>query len=675
MDAQKFISEDENPFKVMSLFYNGYGMNITKIKGNPSIPGSYKALDKDWSHSLDDLFENSQSAYSLLMETWQQNTGIGLVLGWNNYHAIDVDHIGSTQFQCAPDLFPEYKKQIDELIKDFLIRLGLPENYPWVVISGSGTGFHIIFKAESLRTSFSSISYTPNLHYVYDRLNSERLFERLELRWRDHLVLPPSIHESGRKYRFWNCVPDKKPTMISLNAIDNLIMHYCGRVELKKYTYKGKEFTLAEYCKCYSEYDSWHYDHNVVEDSVEWLEKIDTSCALNSLALKYVLGKDVKTSNKAKALYYFKRADNDLSHFNLASLMACGYFNGTQFDVERCLNSVKDYRWLSYVEYDRYDETIPVKLFDQIRKNAESLNPGDMLLFIDTETTGLPRNYRAPTSALDNWPRLVQMCWILTTVDGQIVKQQKYIIRPNGFTIPSNSSSIHRITNTIAIQQGTEIDQVMKEFLEDVTNVRCIIGHNIEFDKHVVGSELIRLGYFDCLEGMNSYCTMKSTADFCKIPDDWGDYKYPKLQELYKKLFGRQFVNAHDAESDVKATMECFFELIDRKIISENMMSIISPNEKDEEKKQQEKQIVASTGVQCLARFLNEMDSDIDFIQKEDGKIVAILKRTNEEIEIEQQSQDQIRENGIGCMSDYEISDANIIRIRNRNTIFCKINR
>jgi len=36
-----------------------------------------------------------------------------------------------------------------------------------------------------------------------------------------------------------------------------------------------------------------------------------------------------------------------------------------------------------------------------------------MYLFFDTETTGLPRNYKAPATDLANWPRLVQIAWLL----------------------------------------------------------------------------------------------------------------------------------------------------------------------------------------------------------------------------------------------------------------------
>ena len=63
---------------------------------------------------------------------------------------------------------------------------------------------------------------------------------------------------------------------------------------------------------------------------------------------------------------------------------------------------------------------------------------------------------------------------------------------------------------------------------------------------------------------------MKQTVDFCAIPSTnsyYSDYKYPKLTELYTKLFGHAFSGAHDAMADIKATKECFFELKRRGII------------------------------------------------------------------------------------------------------------
>lgn len=56
---------------------------------------------------------------------------------------------------------------------------------------------------------------------------------------------------------------------------------------------------------------------------------------------------------------------------------------------------------------------------------------------------------------------------------------------------------------------------------------------------------------------------MKDTVDFCKIPGRGVGYKYPKLNELYKILFGDHFDGAHDAMVDVEATLRAFARLVE----------------------------------------------------------------------------------------------------------------
>ncbi len=45
-------------------------------------------------------------------------------------------------------------------------------------------------------------------------------------------------------------------------------------------------------------------------------------------------------------------------------------------------------------------------------------------------------------------------------------------------------------------------------------------------------------------------------------------YKRPKLEELHLLLFDEDFDNAHDALADTEACMRCFFELVERGVIS-----------------------------------------------------------------------------------------------------------
>ena len=140
------------------------------------------------------------------------------------------------------------------------------------------------------------------------------------------------------------------------------------------------------------------------------------------------------------------------------------------------------------------------------------------------------------------------------------------IIKPEGFVIPANATRIHGITTQRAKEEGVPLAEAIEQFQADLDVASFIVGHNIEFDKKIVGAEMIRLGKKDELEKKKSYCTMQSSIDFCRIPGVYG-YKYPKLQELYRKLFGENFEDAHHAMSDIEATEKCFWELRERKLI------------------------------------------------------------------------------------------------------------
>ena len=71
----------------------------------------------------------------------------------------------------------------------------------------------------------------------------------------------------------------------------------------------------------------------------------------------------------------------------------------------------------------------------------------------------------------------------------------------------------------------------------------------------------------DIFENKKLICTMKTTSSFCKIPGILG-YKYPTLSELFEKLFGKTFYDAHNSLADVRATYKCFFKLKEMNILN-----------------------------------------------------------------------------------------------------------
>lgn len=187
-----------------------------------------------------------------------------------------------------------------------------------------------------------------------------------------------------------------------------------------------------------------------------------------------------------------------------------------------------------------------------------------MKLFFDTETTGLPKDYNAPSNDVDNWPRLVQLGWLVVDDNEKMVSQGNYIIKPEGFVIPEESSSVHGITNDKAKEQGCDLLSVLRIFAKELIDADEIIGHNINFDIKVVDAEFIRNGVPARLRDAKSFCTMQESTNFCKLANKNGfsSYKWPNLQELHTKLFGVGFEDAHDAMIDILATKKCYYELI-----------------------------------------------------------------------------------------------------------------
>lgn len=184
-----------------------------------------------------------------------------------------------------------------------------------------------------------------------------------------------------------------------------------------------------------------------------------------------------------------------------------------------------------------------------------------MYLFFDTETTGLPKNYKAPVSDSENWPRLVQLAWLWYDAEGNKWEGYNFIIKPEGFVIPEEVSNIHRISQERALKEGRPLGEVLDFFAEEVNKAGFVVGHNIDFDYHIVGAEYYRLGKKNPLDAANQICTMKSSANLCALANGRGGYKWPNLNELHNRLFNKGFEDAHDAMVDVEATARCFFAL------------------------------------------------------------------------------------------------------------------
>ena len=199
-----------------------------------------------------------------------------------------------------------------------------------------------------------------------------------------------------------------------------------------------------------------------------------------------------------------------------------------------------------------------------------------MYLIFDTETTGLPRNWNAPLSDRDNWPRCIQIAWQLHDDMGNVIECQDYLVRPDGFNIPFDAEKIHGISTELAAAKGISLEEMMAKFQEVLGKTKFLVGQNVGFDLNIMGAEFLRLGMENPLPAMPllDTCT-ETTAKLCQIPGGrGGKFKLPTLTELHKFLFDAPFGEAHNATADVEATTRCFLELIRRKLFAAKELKV-----------------------------------------------------------------------------------------------------
>jgi DNA polymerase III subunit alpha len=193
-----------------------------------------------------------------------------------------------------------------------------------------------------------------------------------------------------------------------------------------------------------------------------------------------------------------------------------------------------------------------------------------MFLIFDTETTGFPKDWNAPITDLDNWPRVVQLAWQIHDENGELVEVQDHIIYPDGFDIPFNATKVHGISTERAKNEGRSLADVLTDFEEALEKCEYLVGHNVNFDLNVTGCEYYRVTGENPLDAKKSLdsCT-ETTAKLCELPGGRGGrYKLPKLEELHRHLFGEGFAEAHNAAFDVEATARVFLELLRIKVIT-----------------------------------------------------------------------------------------------------------
>lgn len=197
------------------------------------------------------------------------------------------------------------------------------------------------------------------------------------------------------------------------------------------------------------------------------------------------------------------------------------------------------------------------------------------ILFLDLETTGLPRNnkYLEFPDYTDNasydTSRILQIGWCYyerfsKQMEPLIQRIDSVIRKPEDFdqwdTVP-----IHGITYEKA-NQGITMDKILDgEFGDKLMKCDSIVSYNIEFDFNVLANEIYRtknqklIDKMEKLKSNGKRCVMKLSAMYLSGQGCQGNQGYlqPQSQKkVYELMFSDSIMPQHDARNDVYTMMK-----------------------------------------------------------------------------------------------------------------------
>lgn len=198
---------------------------------------------------------------------------------------------------------------------------------------------------------------------------------------------------------------------------------------------------------------------------------------------------------------------------------------------------------------------------------------GRMFLSFDVETSGLPL-FKEPSEHPDQ-PHIVQIGARLIDIETrEPMLTLDTIIKPNGWTIPSEVAAIHGITTERALAEGIPEHEALATFDDMWRQAEFRLAYNASFDDRILRIAYMRhvgFGRADEWKDGAVKCSARMATPIVNMaPTDRmmaaGRYtaKMPKLAEAYRFFFGRDLENAHSALADVDASTAIYFAILDR---------------------------------------------------------------------------------------------------------------
>lgn len=183
-------------------------------------------------------------------------------------------------------------------------------------------------------------------------------------------------------------------------------------------------------------------------------------------------------------------------------------------------------------------------------------------LFIDIETTGLPRmrgagqfyNFRNVDQYSES--RITSIAWLTTDINNNVDLFREEFIKPRGLALSG-------IKQKQLMSTAVSFSDLMSELKESLEESDEFLAYNVNFDFNVLCSELYRdedehKEIIEYLEKMKKRCIMKECFEK-GYKNPYGHYL--KLIDLHQQIFKEDF-DAHIASEDTWAAYKIFNKVL-----------------------------------------------------------------------------------------------------------------
>jgi len=278
--------------------------------------------------------------------------------------------------------------------------------------------------------------------------------------------------------------------------------------------------------------------------------------------------------NDKNIIYEWKCVD-EIEDIHYLHLAIYAYMNETK---KIKMKDNTDYKYCLYnVLTDELNELIinykqlkKIVAYIIIKKNAKICSDDEFFKNLKLNKTDIvpvpdPLNYMICDIETDGHDLIIQIAYQIYTHEFKLLKEEDLIINNGNY----ETDYYNHFTKEFIKRKGLHPSDALNIFKNDLQLCKIIVGHNIE------GFDIPKLKTYSYKNKINlifplAIDTMLTSKDFVKTTNKLGKRKYPKLNELYEKLFNTKLDDKkqHNAIYDVEITYKCFIELVNKKIIT-----------------------------------------------------------------------------------------------------------